>query len=74
MIIVIPIEPISDEHHDLIISSFNKLFINKGGQIDGYGDGYGGHPQLLDSCYGDGRGNGWGDGGRCYVPEEWQVE
>ena len=73
MIIIIPIEPLSEAHGALIVKAFNKLFINKGGQIDGYGDGYGG-PELLDGSYGTGRGNGFGDGGRRYVPEEWRVE
>lgn len=67
------VEPISNEHHDKIIAAFNKLFINKGGKEDGYGDGYSG-PGLLDGCYGTGRGGGFGDGGSSYVPEEWRVE
>lgn len=73
MVILLPIEPINEAHGALIVKAFNKLFINKGGQIDGYGDGYG-CIVLLDG-YGTGRGNGVGDGGgRDNVPEEWWVE
>lgn len=39
MIAIIPIEPLSEAHGGLIVEAFNKLFINKGGQADGYGDG-----------------------------------
>lgn len=41
------VEPISDEHHDKIIAAFNMFFIDRGGQIDGYG-------------FGNGYGNGYG--------------
>ena len=79
MIIVIPIEPINDLHHDKIIAAFNELFINGGGQPDGtgYGDGDG----LADGDgdgwgYGDGSvvgdGDGWGDGWGEFS-EEWRV-
>jgi len=61
MIIVIPIEPINDLHHDKIIAAFNELFINRGGKQDGWGNGAG---------YGDG--SGWGYSGK--PPEEWRVE
>ena len=70
------VEPIDAEHHDKIIAVFHKLFIDKGGQADGWGDG----PEVGD---GDGRGDGYGYGDGCggggdydngNVPEEWRVE
>lgn len=67
MITIIPIEPLNNEHAFLIIEAFNKLFIDRGGQEDGFGDGwdnggiYGGD--------GDGDGDGFGD----EIPEEWQL-
>jgi len=68
MIIVIPIEPINDLHHDKIIAAFSRLFIDGGGQSDG--DGYGGG---YGWGYGDGDGDGDG-GGYGKPPEEWRVE
>jgi len=65
MITVIPIEPINDLHHDKIIVAFSRLFINGGGQPDGYGTGNG-----YSNGNGDGTGGGWG-GNKC--PEEWRV-
>lgn len=59
MITTIPIEPVSEAHGLLIIAAFNRLFVRKGGQQDGYGWGYG-------SSY------GWGHGGKC--PEEWLID
>lgn len=65
MIIVIPIEPINDLHHDKIIAAFSRLFIDGGGQSDGFGFG--------DGDGGRGYGNGYG-GGYGKPPEEWRVE
>jgi len=67
MITLIPIEPLSDAHGALIIAAFNKLFINRGGEEDGWGDGDGMGDGIRD---GDGWGHGWGDG---KPPEEWLV-
>ena len=61
MITIIPIEPLSEEHGMLIVEAFNKHFVNRGGEEDGWGFGYG-----------DGRGNGWGNNGKR--PEEWTVD
>ena len=36
MITIIPIESVSKAHDTLIIEAFNKRFIDKGGQQDGY--------------------------------------
>ena len=55
------VEPTDAEHHDKIIAVFHKLFIDKGGQEDGWGKGYG---------YSNG--GGWSGGGKC--PEEWRVK
>ena len=57
MITIIPIEPLSDVHALLILKALNKHFINKGGQTDGFGDGW-------EWCYGGGSGGGQGDGWR----------
>jgi hypothetical protein len=46
-------EPLNDLHHDKIIAAFNELFINRGGQSDGYGTGDG-----------NGWGYGYGNGGQ----------
>jgi hypothetical protein len=63
MVTLLPIEPRNEQHGMLIVEAFSKLFINRGGQSDGYGTGNG---------YSDGNGNGYGDGGgKC--PEEWRV-
>jgi hypothetical protein len=83
MITIIPIEPLSDAHGALIVESFNKLFIDRGGKADGDGSGYGdgwhegnGYGYGSGDCWGDGRGAGYGDprgdGGKC--PEEWQAD
>jgi hypothetical protein len=60
MVTLLPIEPLNDAHGMLIVEAFSRLFINRGGQSNGYGDGYG-----------DGTGNGNGNGNR---PEERLVE
>ena len=82
MITIIPIEPLNDEHAFLVIEAFNRLFINKGGQQDGWGfgkgwghgngrgDGYG-YGNSIGDGYGIGDG-GWDDGDKC--PEEWRAE
>ena len=44
MITLIPIEPLSDAHGMLIVEAFNELFISRGGEEDGYGDGGCGKP------------------------------
>ena len=69
MITIIPIEPLSDEHGMLIIEAFNRFFVDKGGQEDGDGAGWG-----------MSNGDGWGDGcsaaGGNYnkCPEDWRTE
>jgi hypothetical protein len=59
-ITLIPIEPLNERHGALVVEAFGRLFIDAGGQPDGYGGGtsYGGG--------GWGYGYGWrdGDGGR----------
>jgi hypothetical protein len=79
MITLIPIEPRNEAHGALIIAAFNKLFINRGGEEDGWGNG-GGFREgdgYSDGGYGDGNGNGSGygcDGGSGgKPPEEWLV-
>ena len=66
MVTLIPIEPRNEQHGMLIVTAFNELFINWGGQSDGDGFGY-------DYGCGDGGGNGWGYGDGK-PPEEWHVE
>jgi hypothetical protein len=63
MITIIPIEPLSEEHGMLIVEAFNKHFVNRGGQEDGFAYGFG---------YGFGDGDGYGNVGKC--PEEWRAE
>ena len=73
MITIIPIEPLSDAHGGLIVETFSRLFIDRGGRPDGegvglvylrvgggFGDGYG----FVDNGYGNGcgDGHGWGCG------------
>ena len=41
MITIIPIEPINEAYGGLIVEAFNKLFIDRGGQMDGDGGGFG---------------------------------
>ena len=54
----------------LIVEAFNKLFINRGGQSDGWGDGDG-----NGNGWGNGYGTGYGNGGFCgSLPEEWLVK
>ena len=74
MITIIPIEPLSDEHALLVIEAFNRFFINKGGQQDGYGNGYG--RGLSAEPNGNGWGNGtYNDNGTGFkIPEEWSAE
>jgi hypothetical protein len=83
MIVLIPIEPLSEQHGALIVEAFSRLLIDAGGPLDGVGrgDGYGGG---WGGGYGDGDGygyrdgggygygSGWGDGGK--IPDEWRVE
>ena len=69
MITIIPIEPLNEAHGMLIVKAFNKLFIDRGGQMDGdgCGDGYG-----FGDGGGFGNGGGWSSGGKC--PEVWIVK
>ena len=72
MITIIPIEPLNQAHGTLIVAAFNRLFVDKGGQQDGWGDGGRGYGNG-----GDGYGNGYGGGGGYgdgKPPEEWRVE
>jgi len=76
------VEPLNDLHHDKIIAAFSRLFIDGGGEEDGWGDGGGdgggngyGDGYGNGDGYGIGRGNGRGDGvfgGKS--PEEWLVK
>ena len=66
MITIIPIEPVSQAHALLIIETFNRFFIDRGGKEDGYGCGRG---YRNGDGYGDGRGYGVGN-----VPEEWLID
>ena len=70
MVTLIPIEPISEAHGVLIVKAFNKLFIDRGGQPDGFGyydgncNGYGCGYDFNDDDgdgYGEGYGGGYGD-------------
>ncbi len=65
MIVLIPIEPLSEQHGALIVEAFSRLLIDGGGQPDGDGDGCG-------DGYGNGYGGGWGDAGK--IPDEWRIE
>ena len=89
MVTLLPIEPRNEQHGMLIVEAFSRLFINGGGQSDGwgYGDrdgsGYGsGYGYGDGSGYGDGDGYGSGDGDGddddsgdwgSKCPEEWRV-
>jgi hypothetical protein len=72
MVTLIPIEPISGAHGMLIVEAFSKLFINGGGQQDGYGTGNG-YSTGTGGGGGRGGGGGFGDGGGVKCPEEWRV-
>jgi hypothetical protein len=64
MVTLHTIEPLDNTHGMLIVEAFSRLFINGGGQSDGYGNGSG-------YGNGDGWGDGFGFGSKC--PEEWRV-
>jgi len=80
MVTLLPIEPRNEQHGMLIVEAFSRLFINEGGEEDGWGDGSG---FGYDYGNGDGGGcgcgeadiigdgDGWGYGGK--PPEEWRV-
>jgi hypothetical protein len=70
MVTLIPIEPLDNKHGMLIVEAFSRLFINGGGQSDGWGGGGGGYGN--GDGYGDGCGNGYGYGNGKF-PEEWRV-
>ena len=72
MVTLLPIEPLDDKHGMLIVEAFSRLFINGGGQSDGYG--YGGCDYGDGDGNGYGNGNGYGDGYGAKFPEEWRVE
>jgi len=70
MVTLHTIEPRNEQHGMLIVEAFNKLFINRGGEEDGWGDGDGG-----GNGWGNGYGTGYGNGGFCgSLPEEWLVK
>jgi hypothetical protein len=82
MVTLIPIEPLDEAHGMLIVTAFNELFINWGGQSDGDGFGYdygngdgdgGGDGYGWDNGDGDGGGGGYG-GYIVPPPEEWIVK
>jgi len=64
MVTLLPIEPLNDAHGVLIVEAFSRLFIDRGGKEDGWGDGSG-----FGYDYGNGDGFGYdygnGDGGGC---------
>ena len=62
MITIIPIEPINEAHGMLIVKAFNRFFVDKGGQQDGW-----------SHSYGDMDGDGWSNYGDK-IPEEWRAE
>ena len=84
MVTLLPIEPRNEQHGMLIVEAFSRLFINRGGQSDGWGNGYG-NGYGYGNGDGNGNGYGWGDGdgdggggdggngwgSKC--PEEWRV-
>ena len=73
MITLIPIEPRNEAHGMLIVEAFSKLFINRGGEEDGWGDGDGdGYGNGGGNGYSCGSGSGWGNGAGK-PPEEWRV-
>ena len=84
MITLIPIEPLNQAHGTLIVAAFNRHFVDKGGQQDGWGygigDGFGwgnGNGDGRGNGYGFGHydnGNGRGDGWDDKCPEEWRAE
>jgi hypothetical protein len=72
MVTLIPIEPLSGAHGMLIVEAFSKLFINGGGQPDGFGEGWGYGTGDGDGCsydYGD---DDYDWGGNNPI-EEWHV-
>ena len=71
MVTLHTIEPLDDKHGMLIVEAFSRLFINGGGQSDGYG--YGGCDYGWRDGWGDGYGTGYGDGYGGEFPEEWLV-
>ena len=80
MVTLLPIEPRNEQHGMLIVEAFSRLFINRGGQSDGYGNGHGsGNGDGWGNGYGWGDGDGdsgGGDGGNGWgnkCPEEWRV-
>ena len=70
MVTLIPIEPLDNKHGMLIVEAFSRLFINGGGQSDGYGYGDG---NGWGDGWGDGFGTGGGDGYGGKFPEEWSA-
>ena len=69
MVTLLPIEPLDEAHGALIVEAFSRLFINRGGQSDGGGNGAcHGYGNII----GNGDGSGRGDGGS--LPEEWLVK
>ena len=73
MVTLHTIEPRNEAHGALIVTAFNKLFINRGGEEDGWGDGNG-TGDGGGNGWGNGYGTGYGNGGFCgSLPEEWLV-
>jgi hypothetical protein len=73
MVTLLTIEPVNERHGMLIVAAFNKLFIDGGGQPDGFGDGWNhGWGNGGDGGDGGDDGDGYGDDGKC--PEEWLAE
>jgi hypothetical protein len=74
MVTLLPIEPLNDAHGMLIVEAFSRLFINRGGQSDGWGDGDGSSGDGYGYGNGGGDGDGDGNGDDCdKIPEEWRV-
>jgi len=80
MVTLHTIEPRNEQHGMLIVEAFNELFINRGGEEDGWGDGVGGGGGYGNgngggNGWGNGYGTGYGNGGFCgSLPEEWLVK
>lgn len=77
MVTLHTIEPRNEAHGALIVTAFNKLFINRSGEEDGWGYGGGGYGNGGFGN-GDGNGGGYGNGdgngdGYGKPPEEWLV-
>jgi hypothetical protein len=60
MIILIPIEPLSQAHGMLIVDAFNRLFVGGLEKEDGWGGGCYGYSDGYTGGFGIGYGHGFG--------------